>query len=174
MTTTGPGSTTVTAALGSEQGNTSLNVLTATLQSLVVAPNNAQVALGGISECCRPGYFPGAGQHHIVPAGRQQRGHLECRRQCDRELCERTARISHRSYNRHGEYLGQPHGSRRERGSGRPAILNVSSAPARHHQPGSRKRRGSPGWEPPVPRDRQLYRWHTGRPKSPRDLGLVG
>lgn len=47
MTTTGPGSTTVTAALGSQQGSTSLNVLTATLQSLEVAANNAQVALGG-------------------------------------------------------------------------------------------------------------------------------
>ncbi len=47
MTTTGPGSTTVTAALGSQQGSTSLSVATATLQSLVVAPNNAQVALGG-------------------------------------------------------------------------------------------------------------------------------
>jgi len=48
MATTGPGSATVTAALGSEQGSTSVNVLTAALQSLVVAPNNAQVALGGI------------------------------------------------------------------------------------------------------------------------------
>jgi hypothetical protein len=47
LTTTGPGSTTVTAALGSQQGSTSLNVLTAPLQSLVVAPNNALVALGG-------------------------------------------------------------------------------------------------------------------------------
>jgi trimeric autotransporter adhesin len=47
LTTTGPGSTTVTAALGSQQGTASLNVLSATLQSLVVAPNNAQVALGG-------------------------------------------------------------------------------------------------------------------------------
>ena len=48
LKTAGPGSTTVTAALGSQQGSTSLNVLTATLQSLVVAPNNAQVAQGGI------------------------------------------------------------------------------------------------------------------------------
>ncbi|MGB9074179.1 MAG: Ig-like domain-containing protein [Terriglobales bacterium] len=48
MTATGPGSTSITAALGSQQGSTSLNVLTAALQSLVVAPNNAQVALGGI------------------------------------------------------------------------------------------------------------------------------
>jgi len=48
MTATGPGSTSVTAALGSQQGSTSLNVLAATLQSLVVAPTNAQVALGGI------------------------------------------------------------------------------------------------------------------------------
>jgi hypothetical protein len=48
LTTAGPGSTTVTAALGSKQGRTSLNVLTATLQSLVVAPASAQVALGGI------------------------------------------------------------------------------------------------------------------------------
>jgi trimeric autotransporter adhesin len=48
MTTTGPGSTTVMAALGSQQGSTSLNVVAATLQSLVVAPNNAQVAQGGI------------------------------------------------------------------------------------------------------------------------------
>lgn len=48
MTTTGPGPTTVTAALGSQQGSTSLSVLKATLQSLVVAPNNAQVALGGV------------------------------------------------------------------------------------------------------------------------------
>lgn len=48
LTTTGPGSTTVTAALGSQQGNTSMSVVTATLQSLVVAPNNAQVALGGV------------------------------------------------------------------------------------------------------------------------------
>jgi len=48
MTTTGPGSTTVIAALGSQQGSTSLNVLTATLQSLVVAPTNAQVAQGGM------------------------------------------------------------------------------------------------------------------------------
>ncbi|MBZ5623582.1 MAG: Ig-like domain-containing protein [Acidobacteriia bacterium] len=48
MTTTGPGATTVTAALGSQQGSTSLNVLSATLQSLVVGPNNAQVAQGGI------------------------------------------------------------------------------------------------------------------------------
>jgi len=48
LTTAGPGSTTVTAALGSQQGSTSLNVLTASLQSLVVAPNNAQIAQGGI------------------------------------------------------------------------------------------------------------------------------
>lgn len=48
MTTTGPGPTTVTAALGSQQGSTSLSVLETTLQSLVVAPNNAQVALGGV------------------------------------------------------------------------------------------------------------------------------
>jgi hypothetical protein len=48
MTTTGPGSTSVIAALGSQQGSTSVNVLTATLQSLVVAPTNAQVAQGGI------------------------------------------------------------------------------------------------------------------------------
>ncbi len=48
MTTTGPGPVTFTAALGSQQGNTFLNVVTATLQSLVVAPNNAQVALGGV------------------------------------------------------------------------------------------------------------------------------
>ncbi len=47
MRTAGAGSTTVTAALGSQQGSTSLSVLDATLQSLVVAPNNAQVALGG-------------------------------------------------------------------------------------------------------------------------------
>jgi len=47
LATTGPGPVTITAALGSQQGNTSLNVVTATLQSLVVAPNNAQVALGG-------------------------------------------------------------------------------------------------------------------------------
>ncbi|MBZ5664351.1 MAG: Ig-like domain-containing protein [Acidobacteriia bacterium] len=48
MTTTGPGSTNLIAALGSQQGSTSVNVLTATLQSLVVGPNNAQVAQGGI------------------------------------------------------------------------------------------------------------------------------
>jgi trimeric autotransporter adhesin len=48
MTTTGPGSTNITAGLGSQQGSTSVNVLTATLQSLVVGPNNAQVAQGGI------------------------------------------------------------------------------------------------------------------------------
>jgi hypothetical protein len=48
MTTTGPGSTSVIAALGSQQGSTSVNVLTARLQSLVVAPTNAQVAQGGI------------------------------------------------------------------------------------------------------------------------------
>jgi len=47
MTTTGTGSTTVTAALGSQQGTTSFNVVAATLQSLAVAANNAQVALGG-------------------------------------------------------------------------------------------------------------------------------
>jgi trimeric autotransporter adhesin len=47
LTTTGPGSTTVTAALGSQQGSTSLSVVTAALQSLVVAPNNGQVPLGG-------------------------------------------------------------------------------------------------------------------------------
>jgi trimeric autotransporter adhesin len=47
-TLSGPGSTTVSAALGSQQGSASVNVLTAALQSLVVAPNNAQVALGGI------------------------------------------------------------------------------------------------------------------------------
>ena len=48
LTTTGPGSTSVIAALGSQQGSTTVNVLTATLQSLVVAPTNAQVAQGGI------------------------------------------------------------------------------------------------------------------------------
>jgi len=48
VTTTGPGPTIVTAAFGSQQGSTSLSVLEATLQSLVVAPNNAQVALGGV------------------------------------------------------------------------------------------------------------------------------
>src|SRR5258708_13496945 len=48
MTTAGPGSTSVVAALGSQQGNTSVNVLTATLQSLVVAPTNAKVAQVGI------------------------------------------------------------------------------------------------------------------------------
>jgi hypothetical protein len=48
LTTTGPGPVTITAALGTQQGSTSLTVLTATLQSLVVAPNNAQAALGGL------------------------------------------------------------------------------------------------------------------------------
>lgn len=48
LTTTGPGTSDITAALGSQQGSTSLNVLSATLQSLVVAPNDAQVALGGL------------------------------------------------------------------------------------------------------------------------------
>ncbi len=48
LTTAGPGPVTITAALGSQQGSASLTVLTATLQSLVVAPNNAQVALGGL------------------------------------------------------------------------------------------------------------------------------
>jgi hypothetical protein len=48
MTTAGPGSTNLIAALGSRQGSTSVNVLTATLQSLVVAPTNAQVAQGGV------------------------------------------------------------------------------------------------------------------------------
>ena len=48
MTTAGPGSTNVVAALGSKQGSTAVNVLNATLQSLAVAPTNAQVAQGGI------------------------------------------------------------------------------------------------------------------------------
>jgi hypothetical protein len=48
MTAAGPGSTNLAAALGSQQGSTSVNVLNATLQSLVVAPTNAQVAQGGI------------------------------------------------------------------------------------------------------------------------------
>lgn len=48
MTTAGPGSTNIAAALGSQQGSTAVNVLNATLQSLVVAPSNAQVAQGGI------------------------------------------------------------------------------------------------------------------------------
>jgi hypothetical protein len=48
MTTAGSGSTNIMAAVGSEQGGTPLTVVPATLQSLVVAPDNAHVAQGGI------------------------------------------------------------------------------------------------------------------------------
>ncbi len=48
MTTKGPGSTTITAALGSKQGSAPLNVGNAQLKSLVVAPNGATVAQGGV------------------------------------------------------------------------------------------------------------------------------
>ena len=48
MTTAGPGSTNIAAALGSQQGIASVTVLNATLQSLAVAPTHAQVAQGGI------------------------------------------------------------------------------------------------------------------------------
>ena len=43
----GPGSTSITATLGSRQGSTALNVDDAQLQSLVVAPHNATVVQGG-------------------------------------------------------------------------------------------------------------------------------
>jgi hypothetical protein len=48
MSTVGPGLASITAALGSKQGSTSLTVLNAPLQSLSVGPNNASVPQGGV------------------------------------------------------------------------------------------------------------------------------
>ena len=57
LTTQGAGSTNVAAALGSKQGSTSLNVMDASLQSVVVGPNSAQVAQGGIQNVVAWGTF---------------------------------------------------------------------------------------------------------------------
>jgi uncharacterized protein YjdB len=57
LTAGSSGSSTISAALGSQHGSTSVNVTNATLQSLVVGPNNAQVAQGGIQNMLAWGTF---------------------------------------------------------------------------------------------------------------------
>jgi len=57
LTTQAAGPTTVTAKLGSEQGSNAVNVIDASLQSVVVGPNSAPVAQGGIQNVVALGTF---------------------------------------------------------------------------------------------------------------------